>query len=59
MPLLIQLLPLPSFLNLCLYQLTVPSDHSTPWYHHVFVLLMTLWLITVGPAAKPLKIKKE
>lgn len=59
MPLLIQLLPLPQFIKLILYQSTTPADHEVCWVHHGFILLMTLWLITVGPAAVFSKMKRE
>ena len=49
LPVLIQMVGLPSFIALFLYQLIFAADHSQPNIHHLFLIGLTLWLITVGP----------
>jgi hypothetical protein len=49
LPILIQMVGLPSFVSLFLFQLIFAADHSRPNIHHLFLIGLTLWLITVGP----------
>jgi len=49
LPILIHMVGLPSFVSLFLFQLIFAADHSRPNIHHLFLMALTLWLITVGP----------
>ena len=49
LPLAIEMVGFPSFLTFALYHNIFPCDIRAPIVHHNFTILLSLWLLTVGP----------